>query len=119
MAFDTKNLKEENYLLDEDSVDFAAATTAALGVPTPCLSRSLSLTNPQFSSSANHTVGKGDLEEAEELMRVLNLSKRESLSNTECVASDTNLNGEAANNVPFSVVSEDLTESQLGNFKFL
>ncbi|ONK54944.1 uncharacterized protein A4U43_UnF9430 [Asparagus officinalis] len=40
VAFDAiKSTGEDKNVLEDDSVDFAAATTAALGVPSPCLSR--------------------------------------------------------------------------------
>ncbi|CAA7393073.1 unnamed protein product [Spirodela intermedia] len=48
VALDTRSPKEDKYLPEDDSVDFAAAATAALGVPSPCLSRSLSCNDPQI-----------------------------------------------------------------------
>ncbi|KAL0324372.1 UNVERIFIED_CONTAM: Ubiquitin carboxyl-terminal hydrolase MINDY-1, partial [Sesamum calycinum] len=57
---------------EEDSVDFVAATTAALGVPSPCLSRGQS-----FDDSPPHKARKGDIEEEAELLRVLKLSEAE------------------------------------------
>ncbi|KAJ0968497.1 hypothetical protein J5N97_025414 [Dioscorea zingiberensis] len=63
--------------LEEDFVDFAAATTATLGVPSPSLSRVRSFDDSQVPVLADEKERKGDREEAEELMRVLNLSRSE------------------------------------------
>lgn len=83
--------KEDNYLPEEDSVDFAAAATAALGVPSPCLSRSLSCNDPEILVLGDHRIGRGDLEEEEQLMRALKLSRGEqSISIAHSVISDTN-----------------------------
>ncbi|KAJ3672427.1 hypothetical protein LUZ60_007148 [Juncus effusus] len=60
---------------DGQPVDFAAATTAALGVPSPSLSRGLSF------EEGNRR--RGDLEEEEELNRILDLSKEEKSENAE------------------------------------
>ncbi|KAL2235275.1 UNVERIFIED_CONTAM: Ubiquitin carboxyl-terminal hydrolase MINDY-2 [Sesamum indicum] len=54
---------------EDDTVDFVAATTAALGVPSPCLSRSQS-----FNDSPQRA-RKGDIEEEAEFLRVLKLSE--------------------------------------------
>lgn len=62
---------------DNDSVDFAAATTAALGVPSPSLSRGISFDYCDDSLPVDQRKGKGDIEEEEELMRILNLSRAE------------------------------------------
>ncbi|KAL1569001.1 ubiquitin carboxyl-terminal hydrolase MINDY-1-like [Salvia divinorum] len=64
--------KNEN--LEEDSVDFVAATTAVLGIPSPSLSRSQSFTD------SPHSMKKGDMEEEGEVLRVLKLSEAEMLS---------------------------------------
>lgn len=58
--------------LEDDNVDFVAATTAALGVPSPNLSR------VQSFDDSPHTARKGDVEEEAELLRVLRLSEVES-----------------------------------------
>lgn len=47
VALETQSLEDENP--GEDYVDFVATTTAALGVPSPCLSKRSS-----FSSSLRH-----------------------------------------------------------------
>lgn len=61
---------------EEDCVDFAAATTAALGVPSPCLSKARSFDSPD-SASDDLKLRKGDIEEEAELQRVLKLSEAE------------------------------------------
>ncbi|KAL6006801.1 hypothetical protein ACLOJK_032296 [Asimina triloba] len=78
VSLETRHEEEDKHVLEEDSVDFAAATTAALGVPSPCLSRGRSFEDSPVSVSSitsNQKVRKGDVEEEEELMRVLQLSK--------------------------------------------
>ncbi|KAK2664695.1 hypothetical protein Ddye_003269 [Dipteronia dyeriana] len=62
---------------EEDCVDFAAATTATLGVPSPCLSKTRSFDDSPHSVSDQQNTRKGDAEEAEELMRILKLSETE------------------------------------------
>ncbi|KAK1274083.1 hypothetical protein QJS04_geneDACA022281 [Acorus gramineus] len=71
--------EEDKSTYEEDCVDFAAATTATLGVPSPCLSRGMSFDDPP-TSVQNEQRRRGDLEEEEELMRALNLSQTESTS---------------------------------------
>ncbi|KAK4400609.1 Ubiquitin carboxyl-terminal hydrolase MINDY-2 [Sesamum angolense] len=56
---------------EDDTIDFVAATTAALGVPSPCLSRGQS-----FNDSPQRA-RKGDIEEEAEFLRVLKLSEEE------------------------------------------
>ncbi|KAL3619343.1 hypothetical protein CASFOL_036913 [Castilleja foliolosa] len=71
VSLDTQAMDNEKKNDPDDDVDFAAATTAALGVPTPCLSRGQSFDeSPQKSR-------KGDTEEETELSRVLKLSGEE------------------------------------------
>ncbi|KAJ0104694.1 hypothetical protein Patl1_18651 [Pistacia atlantica] len=62
---------------EEDCIDFAAATTATLGVPSPCLSKTKSFDDSPHSTPDQSTGRKGDLEEEEELSRVLKLSETE------------------------------------------
>ncbi|XP_057834807.1 uncharacterized protein LOC131045273 isoform X1 [Cryptomeria japonica] len=62
-------------VIEEDSVDFAAATTAALGVPSPCLSRGKSFEDSPVSTPRGQRGRKGDVEEVEELKKVLSISK--------------------------------------------
>ncbi|XP_050263591.1 uncharacterized protein LOC126707901 isoform X1 [Quercus robur] len=59
---------------EEDCIDFAAATTAALGVPSPCLSKATSFDDSPRSVSDNQKGRKGDLEEEAELLRAIELS---------------------------------------------
>ncbi|KAL0393455.1 UNVERIFIED_CONTAM: Ubiquitin carboxyl-terminal hydrolase MINDY-2 [Sesamum latifolium] len=75
---------------EEDSVDFVAATTAALGVPSPCLSRGQS-----FDDSPPHKARKGDIEEEAELLRVLKLSEAEGSNSTDGVVGAVNLHESA------------------------
>ncbi|GMH28884.1 hypothetical protein Nepgr_030727 [Nepenthes gracilis] len=63
---------------DEDCIDFAAATTAALGVPSPCLSRAKSFDDSPCSHPELQKIRKGDAQEAAELLRVMKLSETES-----------------------------------------
>ncbi|KAL7111587.1 hypothetical protein ACP275_05G098800 [Erythranthe tilingii] len=72
VTLDTQTMKSEQRKDTEgDTVDFAASTTAALGVPSPCLSRGQSFDeSPQKAK-------KGDREEEAELSRVLELSEAE------------------------------------------
>ncbi|KAK1374438.1 ubiquitin carboxyl-terminal hydrolase MINDY-1-like [Heracleum sosnowskyi] len=60
---------------EEDSVDFVAATTATLGVPSPSLSRGLSFDDSTGSVSDHNKARKGDLEEEAELLRAMKLSE--------------------------------------------
>ncbi|XP_048230070.1 ubiquitin carboxyl-terminal hydrolase MINDY-1 isoform X2 [Ricinus communis] len=62
---------------EEDSVDFVAATTATLGVPSPCLSKTRSFDDSPHSVSDNQSLRKGDLEEEAELLMALKLSEAE------------------------------------------
>jgi ubiquitin carboxyl-terminal hydrolase MINDY-1/2 len=61
--------------VEEETVDFAAATTAALKIPSPCVSQGRSFDEHTPAEPAELQMRKGDREEEEELMRVLNLSK--------------------------------------------
>ncbi|KAL0445662.1 UNVERIFIED_CONTAM: hypothetical protein Slati_1694100, partial [Sesamum latifolium] len=70
---------------EDDTVDFVAATTAALGVPSPCLSRGQS-----FNDSPQRA-RKGDIEEEAEFLRVLKLS--EERRSADGLAADINLVG--------------------------
>ncbi|WVZ78551.1 hypothetical protein U9M48_026243 [Paspalum notatum var. saurae] len=70
---------EENKQVEEETVDFAAATTAALKIPSPSISRGRSFDEHTLSDSVETKIRRGDREEEEELMRVLNLSKAETV----------------------------------------
>ncbi|RWW11631.1 hypothetical protein GW17_00024738 [Ensete ventricosum] len=77
VAFETKRSEGDSRGEEEDCVDFAAATAATLGVPSPNLSRGRSFDDHQVPDPDDQRKGKGDIQEEEELMRVLNLSKAE------------------------------------------
>ncbi|XP_027913998.1 ubiquitin carboxyl-terminal hydrolase MINDY-2 isoform X1 [Vigna unguiculata] len=62
---------------EEDCVDFVAATTATLGVPSPSLSKTRSFEDSPQSIS-DQIPRKGDLEEEAELLRILKLSEADS-----------------------------------------
>lgn len=68
---------EEKKNSEDDGVDFVAATTATLGIPSPSLSRGQS-----FNDSPQQA-RKGDIEEEEELLRALRLSEMENSDSVE------------------------------------
>ncbi|KAK6163862.1 hypothetical protein DH2020_000726 [Rehmannia glutinosa] len=74
---------------EDDSVDFVAATTAALGVPSPSLSRGHSFDESPYKAR------KGDIEEEAELFRAMKLSEAEGSSLTEGVVADDDLHESA------------------------
>ncbi|KAF3501815.1 hypothetical protein F2Q69_00042749 [Brassica cretica] len=73
VALETQNVQHENP--GEDSVDFVAATTAALGVPSPCLSKTSSFQDSPPAAVELRKLRKGDLEEETELLQALQLSQ--------------------------------------------
>ncbi|CAN0841577.1 Ubiquitin carboxyl-terminal hydrolase MINDY-1 [Linum grandiflorum] len=75
VALETQKMEDDKSRdnLGDDSVDFAAATTAVLGVPSPSLS-SRSFDSPRSESDDNKMM-KGDQEEEAELQRALRLSE--------------------------------------------
>ncbi|PKA60747.1 hypothetical protein AXF42_Ash006381 [Apostasia shenzhenica] len=76
VAFEARKSEVEHEKIREnDSVDFVAATTATLGVPSPSLSRGRSFDNCLYSLPEKKMKGKGDREEEEVLMMVLNMSR--------------------------------------------
>lgn len=79
VALEAQNIERDqnNNLEEGDSVDFAAATTATLGVPSPSLSRTMSFEDSPLSVSDQSKSRKGDMEEEAELVRVLKLSDAE------------------------------------------
>lgn len=79
VALETKNTEEHKSNSEEDCIDFAAATTATLGVPSPCLSRARSFDDspPPCPVSVDQKGRKGDWEEEAELLRALKLSAAE------------------------------------------
>lgn len=78
VALESRNIDNECKKNSEDDyVDFAAATTATLGVPSPCLSRGRSFEDSSAPPVDHQKARKGDVEETAELLRVLELSKSE------------------------------------------
>lgn len=76
VAFEAgKSVTKNKKLCHTDSVDFVAATTAALGMPSPSLSRSISFDYSHESLPVDEKKGKGDIEEEAMLIQALNLSK--------------------------------------------
>lgn len=97
VSLDTQNMETEHKKSSEDDdVDFAAATTAALGVPSPCLSRGRSFDDSPVTITDSHAARKGDIEEEAELLKALQLSEAETA--TSSVETDgLNSLGEIAN----------------------
>lgn len=87
VSLETKSIEsEQKKNLEDDTVDFVAATTAALGIPSPSLSRGQS-----FDDSPQRA-RKGDIEEKAELLRVLKLSEVESSNSlADGVVADVNI----------------------------
>lgn len=78
VALETQDMEgESKNNTEEDCIDFAAATTATLGVPSPCLSKARSFDDSPRSVSDHQKPRKGDLLEEAELLRVLKLSEAE------------------------------------------
>ncbi|XP_017973700.1 PREDICTED: protein FAM63A [Theobroma cacao] len=77
VALETRNMEVSRKNNSEDCVDFAAATTATLGVPSPSLSKTRSFDDSPRSASDQQRLRKGDLEEEAELLRALKLSEAE------------------------------------------
>ncbi|KAM1128024.1 hypothetical protein ACFX2B_037523 [Malus domestica] len=93
VALETQNMESEcKNTPEEDCVDFAAATTATLGVPSPCLSTTRSFNKSPHSASDEPRARKGDREEEEELMRALQMSEAEltTLVGDPCAVVSTN-----------------------------
>ncbi|XP_057487035.1 uncharacterized protein LOC130773120 isoform X1 [Actinidia eriantha] len=94
VGLETRNMEgEQKKNSDEDSIDFVAATTATLGVPSPCLSRGISFNDFPGATSGHLEVRKGDMEEEVEMLRVLRLTEAElstSVNDTPAV----NMNGQ-------------------------
>lgn len=76
VSLETLNMNVHHENNPEDCVDFVAATTATLGVPSPSLSKARSFDDSSHSISDN-IQRKGDLEEEAELLRVLKMSEAE------------------------------------------
>ncbi|KAK1261654.1 hypothetical protein QJS04_geneDACA000920 [Acorus gramineus] len=69
-----KAVGEEKGAYEEDAIDFIAATTATLGVPSPCLLRGMSFDDPPVLVPHEQR-RRGDLNEAEKLLRASYLSR--------------------------------------------
>ncbi|PPR95726.1 hypothetical protein GOBAR_AA24962 [Gossypium barbadense] len=78
VALEAQNMEVLRKSNSGDCVDFAAATTATLGVPSPCLLKTKSFDDSPRSLSGQKILRKGDLDEEAELLRVLKLSEAES-----------------------------------------
>lgn len=75
VALEASNTEEMHKInSEEDAVDFVAATTATLGVPSPSLSRVRSF---EDSESGDQRERKGDKEEEARLLQALELSNNE------------------------------------------
>lgn len=79
VALDTEIWESDLMNSDDDCVDFAAATTASLGIPSPSLTRHISFDDSPFhhSVSEEKKERRGDREEEEELLRALKQSEAE------------------------------------------
>ncbi|XP_024029064.1 uncharacterized protein LOC21405916 isoform X1 [Morus notabilis] len=77
VALDTQDEHQYRNVSEEDCVDFAAATTATLGVPSPSLSKARSFDDSPHLDFEHQNARKGDLEEETELLRALKLSEAE------------------------------------------
>lgn len=84
VALETQQMEgQRNNNPEDDCIDFVAATTATLGVPSPSLSKALSFDESPRSVSDEQRIRKGDLEEEAELLRALKLSESETPNSME------------------------------------
>ncbi|KAJ4832242.1 hypothetical protein Tsubulata_002005, partial [Turnera subulata] len=91
VALETLNMGDgSNNNAKEDDVDFVAATTATLGIPSPCLSKATSFNDSPRSVPDEHKARKGDLEEEAELLRALKLSESEFPKSVDSLVTDVN-----------------------------
>ncbi|KAK9698644.1 hypothetical protein RND81_08G120300 [Saponaria officinalis] len=89
VLLETRKMENEGKdRVEEDCVDFAAATTATLGVPSPNHLRNKSLDYSPRSGSDQHSPRKGDVEEEEELLRVLKMSEDDIPTNVPTTSSE-------------------------------
>ncbi|XP_054824455.1 uncharacterized protein LOC129322269 isoform X2 [Prosopis cineraria] len=89
VALETRNMEgQHKNSPEEDCVDFVAATTAALGVPSPSLSKTRSFDDSPHSVSDRQMLRKGDLEEEAELLRALKLSEADSITSVSNAVED-------------------------------
>ncbi|XP_022958349.1 ubiquitin carboxyl-terminal hydrolase MINDY-1-like isoform X1 [Cucurbita moschata] len=76
VALETQHMEDQcSNNPEDDCIDFVAATTATLGVPSPSLSKNCSFDESPRSVSDEQRMRKGDLEEEAELLRALKLSE--------------------------------------------
>ncbi|GFP97769.1 protein fam63a [Phtheirospermum japonicum] len=108
VSLETKTMEsEQKNNPEDDGVDFVAATTAALGVPSPSLSRG------QSFDESPHRARKGDIEEEAELLRILELSGAETSSLTDSAVADVNLHESAYVKKPELVTNLETVESKV------
>ncbi|KAA0042808.1 hypothetical protein IC582_022308 [Cucumis melo] len=78
VALETQHMEDQcKNNPEDDCIDFVAATTATLGVPSPNLSKVRSFDESPRSISDEQPLRKGDLEEEAELLKALRLSESE------------------------------------------
>lgn len=78
VALETQHMEDPcKNIPEDDCIDFVAATTATLGVPSPNLSKTRSFDESPRSVFDEQEMRKGDLEEEAELLRALRLSESE------------------------------------------
>ncbi|GMJ15021.1 hypothetical protein HRI_005171300 [Hibiscus trionum] len=130
VALEARNIEASHKNKGGDCVDFAAATTAILGVPSPSLSKSKSFDDSPHSVSGRK-LRKGDLDEEAELLRVLKLSEAESqtsvgvenhnLQCTEPSLSDncTSLRNDNGSKTPFETLENELSCVKPGELRLL
>ncbi|XP_010540434.1 PREDICTED: ubiquitin carboxyl-terminal hydrolase MINDY-2-like isoform X2 [Tarenaya hassleriana] len=92
----------------EDSVDFVAATTATLGVPSPCLSKTRSFEDSPPAAAEHRKLRKGDTEEGAELLRALQLSEKEGPSSIHDA-----YGGDSRNGVSVFALSDEIKKSEV------
>ncbi|KAL3647231.1 hypothetical protein CASFOL_008199 [Castilleja foliolosa] len=108
VSLDTKTMEtEQRKNPEDDDVDFVAATTAALGVPSPSLSRGQS-----FDESPRRA-RKGDIEEEAELLRILALSGAEKSSLKDSAVDDVNLHDSACVKKPDLVTNLETVKNKV------
>ncbi|KAM0871307.1 hypothetical protein ACQ4PT_039475 [Festuca glaucescens] len=103
-----KPAEEDKHVAEEETVDFAAATAAALGVPSPSVSIGKSFDESTLPDSAELQIRRGDREEDEELRRVLSLSKAESTNAVDGSVSFSNSQSHLSSNIEDTPLSESL-----------
>ncbi|PWA56735.1 protein FAM63B [Artemisia annua] len=117
VALDTEIWESDLMNSDDDCVDFAAATTASLGIPSPSLTRHISFDDSPFHHSVSEEKKnrRGDREEEEELLRALKQSETEISAPTD----DKTLNDDGNDLTTFETASRQdaCSSSQCENDK--